>query len=48
MIKPIESKISGIKVETEPRIEKEEPISLIEALKASVPTLETKKDGSTG
>lgn len=48
MIKLIESKITDIKVETEPRIEKEEPTSPIEALKASVPTLETKKDGSTG
>jgi DNA end-binding protein Ku len=38
LIKVLESKISGIRVETKPEVEREEPESLIEALKASVRT----------
>ncbi len=43
LIKVIESKISGIKVEARPEIAKEEPRSLIEALKASVQTAKKKE-----
>jgi DNA end-binding protein Ku len=47
LIKVLESKISGIKVEARPEPSKEEGKSLIEALKASVQTAKTKEKGSS-
>ncbi len=42
LIRLVESKVSGAKVEVEPTAQPEEPKSLIEALKASVETAKAK------